>query len=295
VQDFARLFRRLREAKGVTCYWLAQRTGLSQQAVLNLELPNADPKLSTILKLAGALGVNPARLVPGAEVVNPTGPTGPATPKVQSTRPTDARGPASKPAEPIVKSTRLMAAPGADAAGKPGVRDAVVEVYKGDGKWRGDKRLREAVQRVLGREVSSGQLSAALRDIQNHPPRGYALEARHVDDVRQYRIVPRAEATTAAELIAQIRPVLDEIKRELEKSFAAMSTTFMTERVAYIERVFARLPGPTPGAAALIARVRPVLAGMKKELRKSFAAMSTSFLLDRVAHIEQALKSTPLD
>ena len=63
--NFARHFKRLREARGVTAYQLAQRTGLSQQGILNLELAGADPKLSTVHKLAEALGLEPWELLPG--------------------------------------------------------------------------------------------------------------------------------------------------------------------------------------------------------------------------------------
>jgi transcriptional regulator with XRE-family HTH domain len=40
----------------MTPYRLAQLTGLSKQGVLNLEGSTSDPKLSTICKLAQALG-----------------------------------------------------------------------------------------------------------------------------------------------------------------------------------------------------------------------------------------------
>jgi transcriptional regulator with XRE-family HTH domain len=130
VQEFSKLFRRLREAKGVTCYRLAQQTGLSQQAVLNLEQAGADPKLSTLLKLAAALGVNPARLVPGAEtadaeVVNPTGRPDDPDPKVKSTRPTADPG-------PVVKSSGLGSA--FAQACEPFLREALTVIDFGWGQ-----------------------------------------------------------------------------------------------------------------------------------------------------------------
>src|SRR5262245_61020699 len=63
--DFAKRLRRVRESRGMSPYRLARLTGLSKQGALNLELPGADPKLSTIVKLAGALGVQPWELLPG--------------------------------------------------------------------------------------------------------------------------------------------------------------------------------------------------------------------------------------
>lgn len=60
---FAERLRKVREAKGVTPYRLAQLTGLSKQGVLNLELDGADPKISTVEKLAEALGCGVAELL----------------------------------------------------------------------------------------------------------------------------------------------------------------------------------------------------------------------------------------
>lgn len=63
---FARRLQQTREAKGLSLYRLAKDTGLSMQGVCNLELDNADPRLSTIIKVAQALGVEPAELLPGS-------------------------------------------------------------------------------------------------------------------------------------------------------------------------------------------------------------------------------------
>jgi transcriptional regulator with XRE-family HTH domain len=67
VANFAEHFKELRESKGMTLYRLAQVTGLSKQGVSNLEQPDADPKLSTLVKLAEALEVEPWELLPGGE------------------------------------------------------------------------------------------------------------------------------------------------------------------------------------------------------------------------------------
>jgi DNA-binding XRE family transcriptional regulator len=61
---FAPRLKELCREKGVTPYRLAQLTGLSKQGVLNLELPGADPKLSTLYRLAAALGVDVRDLLP---------------------------------------------------------------------------------------------------------------------------------------------------------------------------------------------------------------------------------------
>jgi transcriptional regulator with XRE-family HTH domain len=55
----------LRKSKGMSRYRLAQLSGISKEGMSKLEEPGADPKLSTINKLAAALGVSPAELVGG--------------------------------------------------------------------------------------------------------------------------------------------------------------------------------------------------------------------------------------
>jgi transcriptional regulator with XRE-family HTH domain len=55
--------RKLREARGLSCYRLAQLSGISQEGISKLEAEGCDPKLSTLDKLAGALGVSVAELV----------------------------------------------------------------------------------------------------------------------------------------------------------------------------------------------------------------------------------------
>jgi transcriptional regulator with XRE-family HTH domain len=64
VEQFSSRLRRLRESRGITSYRLAQLTGLSKQGAINLEQAGADPKLSTVLRLAEALGVEPCELLP---------------------------------------------------------------------------------------------------------------------------------------------------------------------------------------------------------------------------------------
>jgi transcriptional regulator with XRE-family HTH domain len=71
MHDLAKRLRTLRKAKGISPYRLAQLTGLSKQGVLNLEADGADPKVSTLLKLAEALGVEPWKLLAGEPTSTP--------------------------------------------------------------------------------------------------------------------------------------------------------------------------------------------------------------------------------
>lgn len=47
----------LREEKGLTRYALAKRAGITATTLTNIEEKGADPQLSTVLALAGGLGV----------------------------------------------------------------------------------------------------------------------------------------------------------------------------------------------------------------------------------------------
>jgi transcriptional regulator with XRE-family HTH domain len=53
----------LRIRRALTQEELAQRAGLSKNAVNRLEVDKAEPRMSTLRKLARALGVDPSELV----------------------------------------------------------------------------------------------------------------------------------------------------------------------------------------------------------------------------------------
>ena len=52
----------IRKEKGLSLSELSRRSGVAKSTLLYLELNATDPKLSTICKIAGALGVPPASL-----------------------------------------------------------------------------------------------------------------------------------------------------------------------------------------------------------------------------------------
>ncbi len=56
--SFARQLCAIREKAGLSQYALAKRSGLSKQAVSNLELGNREPNWETVQRLALALGVD---------------------------------------------------------------------------------------------------------------------------------------------------------------------------------------------------------------------------------------------
>jgi transcriptional regulator with XRE-family HTH domain len=57
MNDFGKRLKALREAKGWTRYRLAKLAGLTNEGVVRVEAGDTDPKLSTLVKLAGAFGV----------------------------------------------------------------------------------------------------------------------------------------------------------------------------------------------------------------------------------------------
>jgi transcriptional regulator with XRE-family HTH domain len=56
--SFAERLRTLREAAGMSQYSLAKRSGLSKQALSNLELGRREPNWITVQRIAAALGVD---------------------------------------------------------------------------------------------------------------------------------------------------------------------------------------------------------------------------------------------
>jgi transcriptional regulator with XRE-family HTH domain len=63
VDDFATRLRQLRLARGWTIYRLAKESGLTVEGVSKLEEPGRDPRLSTLVKLAGAFGIGVGELL----------------------------------------------------------------------------------------------------------------------------------------------------------------------------------------------------------------------------------------
>jgi transcriptional regulator with XRE-family HTH domain len=69
---FGTHLRRLREQRGMTRYRLAKLSGISPEGVGKLERPGSDPKLSTLYKVAAALGVRVCDLLPDRGTTGPT-------------------------------------------------------------------------------------------------------------------------------------------------------------------------------------------------------------------------------
>ena len=65
--NFGARLRQLREARGLPQWALAADAEMAQRHISDYEQGKADPRLSTVLRLAAALEVPPARLVEDGE------------------------------------------------------------------------------------------------------------------------------------------------------------------------------------------------------------------------------------
>lgn len=63
-KDFGANLERIRRAHGVSLWEIARRTGKHQRAIRSYELGHSVPRLRMLIRLAEAIGVQPAALVP---------------------------------------------------------------------------------------------------------------------------------------------------------------------------------------------------------------------------------------
>ena len=213
MDGFPKRFRRLREAQGLTHYRLAQRTGLTQQGLINLEQPDADPKLSTLLRLAQALGVNPAALVPGAD--------GP--PPLTSSPVDDGDGAPARTARPAGPKASSSTSVDYRRTATRMALDLLDEI-----QW-------ELQKGPVGRSIA-GMMDAADcvrlllegKPVPKRPSGWQPPSSSRVD-------CDRATARTA---LAAVR----DIQKELRRTTAGMSVPFLTERVERVRRLVAGEP-----------------------------------------------------
>ena len=66
-ESFARRLRSARRALGLTQHELGKQAGISGSQVYRLEAAEREPRLSTLVSLARALGKDPAELVRGLD------------------------------------------------------------------------------------------------------------------------------------------------------------------------------------------------------------------------------------
>jgi transcriptional regulator with XRE-family HTH domain len=64
IRKFGRNLKEIREKKGVSLRDLALEADLSANTISEIELGKRDPRMTTVVKLASALGIDPADLLP---------------------------------------------------------------------------------------------------------------------------------------------------------------------------------------------------------------------------------------
>jgi HTH-type transcriptional regulator, competence development regulator len=64
IKKFGRNLKEIREKKGVSLRDLALEADLSANTISEIELGKRDPRMTTVVKLASALGIDPAELLP---------------------------------------------------------------------------------------------------------------------------------------------------------------------------------------------------------------------------------------
>lgn len=64
LKEFGKLLQKFRKAKGYSSYHLAALTDKDHSQILHYEAGDVDPTMSTIFRLAEALDINPADLLP---------------------------------------------------------------------------------------------------------------------------------------------------------------------------------------------------------------------------------------
>jgi transcriptional regulator with XRE-family HTH domain len=72
---FSKLLLKERKAKGLSQEGLAALAGLDRSAVGQLERKETAPRLETVIRLAGALEIDPCRLMPPLRWSPPSAPT----------------------------------------------------------------------------------------------------------------------------------------------------------------------------------------------------------------------------
>jgi hypothetical protein len=147
-------------------------------------------------------------------------------------------------AAPVLPSPRYM-----NLVKKPGIRPAIVGLLK-------DRQRRSVADMAVALDgqfpgITTKQVTHAVGDLQKRPPKGFAVEARHVGQSHKYRLTQRTGAGAppvspdeAGMTISEVIPLIQEAQAELKKSTAALSISFLMERLAKAERALSRLLVP---------------------------------------------------
>lgn len=129
-------------------------------------------------------------------------------------------------------------APGSET--RQNLRRAVIDLCK-DGKRRSPRQVAQELDgEVPG--VTAERVRKAFVDLQNRPPKGYTVDTQQMGNSTRLRLSQRpanarpVDADEAGQVIAEVMPMLKEVRAELHKTTAAFSFSFVLERVDVIEK-----------------------------------------------------------
>jgi hypothetical protein len=132
---------------------------------------------------------------------------------------------------------------------KPGVRAAVREVLS-DGRW---KTIRELQAQVTARipDLPPSCVSAAVRELQRVPPRGFFMESKHAGRLHQYRVCKGVPVPAGEDLVKEVTrlrdgvgPIIEELKQWGRAHEFQMSPGAIRRIASQLEKLFGRLLEP---------------------------------------------------
>jgi hypothetical protein len=131
---------------------------------------------------------------------------------------------------------------------KPGIRKAVVEAITSNTR----QTVAQITETVIAKIPEAGrpQIYVALRGLQEKPPEGFALDARHSGHVHKYRLVPKKKPSgppvTASfdeilSVFATILPLIAECIEILRQPEVGRQTTLALDHLGRIQKTLKRL------------------------------------------------------
>jgi hypothetical protein len=129
---------------------------------------------------------------------------------------------------------------------KPGIRKAVLEAMK-DGKPRSVQELAAIVQNEIP-EVDNPAIKSALARIQEKPPQGQALHARHIGRSHKYKLIPAKRChgppvapEIAGGIVVEVISLLKESMWALKQPEVGRQTALALENLWKSEQMLSRL------------------------------------------------------
>jgi hypothetical protein len=131
---------------------------------------------------------------------------------------------------------------------KPGIKKAVIEALEGT-KRLDVASITELVNETLP-EVDKQQVTAAIQNIQRHPPKGMAFEARHNGRYHKYRLieakrrdgpVPLVDPERAGAMAVDALPLLDECIEIMKQPVVGRQQTLALDHLSRVTEMIRHL------------------------------------------------------